>query len=614
MSANSENPLAAIGSLNRGRFHYFPVVPGRLEFALAVREELLRKRPAYIALELPAFFARAFHEAVRRLPEMSALVYPDRLTKDDETESAIYFVVEPCDPFVEAYRTGVEIGAEILFIDPAIGERPHLPDDYPDSYALTRIGREAYLEQYRVFPQPRNDEVQDFAANIAWKLQGADPFRDLFVVLSLNLLDPVLDAMETPQEEPVRPRPLDIVDLVNLHPSCLAEVTQEYPALQQRYEYWRKQMSDTRMVDRAVAQYETFRRAEIAYQKSTGERVESYQRLQLARYARNLAQVSGYLSPTLYEMTLAARGLVDDNYAWEVWEAGGRYDFQEDRSALETLKLSGEEVFFRTRRMKLRRRLPRPKQRLTPRPPKGRARETKPGEWAEQLDGSSICSYPPEDIVIEDFGQRLKQLAHSILTNQTQRTEPFVASLLDGIDMRETLRNWHTGEIFVKRNEQQSAEVGSVVVIFDEDHEDRYSYLTTWLGEHQNESDMAFYSTHPFAQMVGPGIGRAEYGGFLLTWPPRRVWDVWGDPDYEFATTKAERLLLAGLDYSTQRNVVYVAAKPPRNIFRSIANQLRRQILYIPIGQLSPDRLKKLRVVHVLDGYDKRDGAKEYVW
>ena len=35
-------------------------------------------------------------------------------------------------------------------------------------------------------------------------------------------------------------------------------------------------------------------------------------------------------------------------------------------------------------------------------------------------------------------------------------------------------------------------------MIFDEDRDDdKYPYLTTWLGEHQNESDMAFYSTDP---------------------------------------------------------------------------------------------------------------------
>ena len=38
-----------------------------------------------------------------------------------------------------------------------------------------------------------------------------------------------------------------------------------------------------------------------------------------------------------------------------------------------------------------------------------------------------------------------------------------------------------------------------------------------------------------------PGIGRAEYGGFLMSLPARRMYDVWADPDYDFAETKAEK-------------------------------------------------------------------------
>src|SRR4029078_11985585 len=93
-------------------------------------------------------------------------------------------------------------------------------------------------------------------------------------------------------------------------------------------------------------------------------------------------------------------------------------------------------------------------------------------------------------------------------------------------------------------------DVGAVVVIFDEDRDNRYTYLTTWLGENQNESDMAFYSMFPFDHMVGPGIGRAEYGGFLMTLPPRRMYDVWQDPDYDLAETKAGRVVLAGVGCS----------------------------------------------------------------
>jgi hypothetical protein len=92
------------------------------------------------------------------------------------------------------------------------------------------------------------------------------------------------------------------------------------------------------------------------------------------------------------------------------------------------------------------------------------------------------------------------------------------------------------------------------------------------------------------------------------------LFDVWSDADYEFAETKAERLLMAALDYSVERFVVYVGPKPPRSIFRSISAHLGRKILYVPIGALSPTKLKKLRVVHVLDNYARRQEAKDYIW
>ena len=152
------------------------------------------------------------------------------------------------------------------------------------------------------------------------------------------------------------------------------------------------------------------------------------------------------------------------------------------------------------------------------------------------------------------------------------------------------------------------------VVIFDEDRDNRYPWLTTWLGEHSNESDMAFYSTPPFENLVGPGIGRAEYGGFLMTLPPGRLMDVWTDPDYDFAETKPERLLLAALDYSLERHVVYVGPRPPRAIFRQIAARLARQIVYIPLGALSPEKLRRIRVLHVLDSHERRRTASRYIW
>jgi hypothetical protein len=611
MPDESDLSIPEAGSLQRGRFTYFPVAPGRMEFAIEVRRAILRERPEVVALELPASLQAAWMRGIERLPEMSLIFYPEGEAGE---EQATYVLVEPADPFTEAIRTGLEVGAEIVFADPEAGERPHLKDSYPDSYAIRHIGLDRYIEAYRVYPQPRTDEISRHAAGIAWKLSGVNPLARVMVVVSLNLLDPVFDAMQEPQAQPLAQTRREGVELLNPHPASLAEIGGEYPFLQWRYENFRELMADANLIDRRHIQLAVYRDAEKEYETNTGERVTHWQRRLLARYTRNLALGANDLAAGIFDLTVAARGIVDDNFAWDVWEAGGRYPPQKVTDQLPTVRISGEEMWRDTRRIRLRRRLPSTKRRLRPFGLKPRKKEQFPGEWASQVNGSGICSYPPEDLVVEDYGRFLKSKGKSILSEERVRVEPFTTSILDGIDMRETIRKWYEGRIYVRQYEKIHGEVGAVAVIFDEDRDDRYPYTTTWLGENQNESDMAFYSTFPFENMVGPGIGRAEYGGFLMTLPPRRMYDVWQDADYEYAESKSERLLLAALDYSLQRYVVYVAARPPRSIFRTIASRVNRTIIYIPIGQLSPVSLKKIRVVHVLDGYEKRDLAKDYIW
>jgi hypothetical protein len=606
------------GTLNRGNITYLPVVPGRIEFALRVRRYLLEHRPRVVAVELPWSLEESYLAALDRMPVLSVIVIPEQ---GHEEERATYIPVEPGDPFVEALRTARELDAEILFLEPPTYEKPHVSDSYPEPYTIETVGMERYVEAYRVYPQQRTPELEVHAGAMAWRLQGADPLASVCVICALNILDPLLDAMEVPQEEPPKPRVrlFDSAELFNLHPDCLAEVTTEPPYYQERYENSRVPPEGTDMApfqfNRSKWQLELLRDAEKEYAINTGDKIESWQRRALAKFTRNLAMLDGHLVPGVYDLTLGARSIVDDNYGYEVWQMASRYSVQPaEDPPLETLNLSGEEVWIRTRKLRIRRRLPRIKQMLKPAGLKSRKREKSAGEWASQTDGDSICSYPPEDIVIENYGRFLKKYAKTMLSEERSRVEPFTTSILDGIDLRETIRNWHQNKVYVRQLGRFSGEVGALVIIFDEDRNDRYQYLTTWLGEHQNESDMAFYSTHPFDHIVGPGIGRAEYGGLLMTLPPRRMYDVWSDSDYDLAETKAERLLMAALDYSVERHVVYIAAKPPRSMFRQMAARVNRKIVYIPLGQLSPSKLKKIRVVHVLDGYHRRSDAKQYIW
>lgn len=594
-----------------GKITYFPVVPGRLEFAAAVREEILRLQPDVVAVELPSWLEPLYRQAIDRLPQLSVVVAPD----PDHEDEGIYIVIEPADPFVEALRTGLMCGAEILFLEPENKDRPHISAPYPDTYAVRTIGYRAYVDAYRFDPQSAGAAIRAHAASMAWKLQGARPGAGVLAIVSLNLAAAMQQAMKQPQDPPPSRRPTP-AELINPHPDCLAEICQEMPYLQERYERYRLSGSPggDDSIDRRRVQFALLKQAERDYEAATGDRVVPWHRHLMARFTRNLALMDRQMVASLFDLTLAARGIVDDNYAWEVWNTANRYSFQQENAEIETQNLSGDEVFLHTRRLRLRRRLPRTKQRLLPRGFKRRPREGTPGEWAAQLGGDSICSYPPEDLLIEDYGKFLRARAKSLVSEERLKVQEFRSSMLDGIDIRETIRNWSRGKIYVRQLDRISGNVGAVVVIFDEDPAGRYSYLTTWLGEHQNESDMAFYATDPFSHIVGPGIGRAEYGGFLMVLPPRRMYDVWSDPDYDFAQTKSERLLMAALDYSVERHVVYAAARPPRSAFRTIAANFGRSILYIPLGQLSPAKLKKLRVVHVLDNHERRRDAARYIW
>lgn len=99
----------------------------------------------------------------------------------------------------------------------------------------------------------------------------------------------------------------------------------------------------------------------------------------------------------------------------------------------------------------------------------------------------------------------------------------------------------------------------------------------------------------------------------MMSYPPRRLMDVWHDPDYQDCRTKGEVLLMAAIDYAVKPIVVFVSSKPPRNRVKNFARAFGKKVVYIPIGQLSPVTLKRVRTFHVLDGHDKRNIADEYI-
>ncbi|HEV8269426.1 MAG TPA: hypothetical protein VGR00_14370, partial [Thermoanaerobaculia bacterium] len=291
---------------------------------------------------------------------------------------------------------------------------------------------------------------------------------------------------------------------------------------------------------------------------------------------------------------------------------GATWPFQDSTHSLPEVRLTGEDLFVDGKKVSFKRRFPNKAARLRRVPVKARRKEKRPGEWRTHRFGTGIVSHPPEDIVVERFGNHLRERAKRVLSEERRRVEPMTTSLLDGIDMKETLRRFPEHRLFVHETPRFRGGVSSVVVIFDED-ETKYPWRTTWLGEHGQESDMAFFATPLGEALDGPGISRCEYGGFLMTMPPGRLADVFGDPDYQGLDSAAEVLLAAALDYAVESTVTYVAKKAPRAAFKRFAAKLGKRIVYLPIGSLSPVTIKRLRRFHVLANRSVRAYAKDYI-
>jgi len=591
-----------------------PILHNRIEFAQEVRLQFEEFRPDHVAVEYPATLKDKILQGIKRLPFLSVVYY------EESDGTFIYLLMEPTDGQVEAVRLAFENALPVHFIDRDTEGYPLDRSPLPDPYSLKKIGHfmycQAYLHTHRDNPRSPDDRLRE--KTMAYNLQRvSEEGGRILYVGGLYHLPGLLEMLGQPQTEVIGRRHREGVGLAHLHRDSSREITTEMPFLAARYENSRSD-GGVEPLDRLRENNELVKIAKENYWKNDKEKLSRSQVRVLNKFARNYAFLSGGLIPNFYQLIVAARGVADDNFAYELWDMGSEYPWQTDDPGLPVLHLTGEDLFLDQKRIKFHRRLKTFRRRLVPVPVKKKRREKIPGEWKKNFRGFYVCSYPPEDVVIEGYGQYLQKKAIEIKSEENSRIVPFTTSMLDGLDIRQTIREWQKDKIYVKENRPLRGKVGSVVVIFDpdfldKDADEKFPWRVTWLGEHDQESDMSFYSTPAGEIMDGPGISRCQYGGFMLTYPPLRVYDIWKDPFFDVARNKPERLLMSAIDYSLEKHVVYVAPTPPSGWCQSIAARLGKKIIYLPIGIFSPVTLKKIRQFHVLDGHHVRKYARHYI-
>jgi hypothetical protein len=644
-----------------------PVIHDRIDMASVVRAVLAELDPAGVAVELPTTLREHVLRAIRRLPKISLVI------SQEPGEGALVWTSAPGEPFVEALRWAWERERPVFFVDPDISYRQRHADRVPDPQALWSLGPERFLgilvDQGDKAPRSEKDRLRESGmAHYIKEARDQTPEGALLTLIGAAHVRGVERHLQTPTAEPFARVRRANVEIRHLHPESMTALLPDAPLAHTVFEILKegevaedvdlapalsrkvslvkyglrvitgqkdedkkkrpfhvaryaaryasqKPLGGLPVPDRVALQSVVWRIGSGSYEQQTQESAKPWQRSLFFDFSRRYARIQAVLVPGLYEWVVAARGVGDDNLAWEVFDAARTYPWQEEKAEILPVRVDGNELDLGTRKITFRKRFFRVKQRPVRVPVREHKGTDDPDQWIEAFDMSGLCSYRPEDFVIEDYAHFLQQKAVSILSIERKRTEPFVASMLDGLDMRETLRNLHENRVYVQELGRAPGEAGSVVVIFDRDLKgNRFPYCMTWLGEDDQESDMAFYSTNPAEQVVGPGIMRATYGGLVMSYPPRRMLDVWQDREYRFAREKADVLLMAGIDYSEEKLVVHVAKDPPTELMTRYASAQKKRIIHIPIGSLSPVTLKKIRVVHLLAGHDKRAVAKDYIW
>ncbi len=599
-------PKAKIGT---SEIIFLPVIHGRLEFAAAVRERIISLAPEAIAVEYPPTLKEKILRGVRRLPLLSVVSYRE---KDG---SQVYLLIEPVEPLVEAIRTAEELGIKVYFVDLDIEGYQGREEKFPDTYAISRIGYENYINEALKIDYPKDPLDEHRERTIAFYLKGlAGKYRRVVFVGGLAHVSAINTYLSQDLPQPFTRKKREGVALFHLDILSSREVLSEIGFFQGVYE---KKRGTTFSFDRLALFDLLLREAIESYEQKNRDEISPRALKILKQFVRNYALIEGRLAPDFYQLLVAARGVANDDFAWELWEKGTYYPFQTETPDLAPISLSLEDLLKPHKKIKFfRKAKPLRRKRLIP--IRKKPVEKRPGEWKKAWKGTNICSFPPEDLIVEGFGRQVMKKALRILAEDLRRVEPFCASLKDGIDLRETIRHWYEGRIYVREERPVAGKVGSVVVIFDEDEPDaygreRYPWKLTWHGEHDQESDMAFYATRAGEVVVGPGISRCHYGGFMLTYPPMRVYDIWEDPLFDFARNKPERLLLAGIDYSLEKYIVYIAKKPPSSLAKRFAAHQGKKVIYLPLGQFSPTLLKKIQTFHVLEGHHVRLYAHKYI-
>ncbi|MBN1216677.1 MAG: hypothetical protein JXA99_14710 [Candidatus Lokiarchaeota archaeon] len=651
------------------RYENLYIIPSfhcRIEFAKLVIKTFYKIYPDVIAVELPPTIKDYIIEATDRLPYLSLIGYADELSPKN-----MYFIpIDPGDSIIEAILLGKKHNIPIEFIDFSV--KNYHPEDIklPDDYIISKIGLQNFYENISNFiKKKRSEKDLDFRNNFDFNnrlekhydpekntnnlekdimremymasrlIELKQVYKKVLVVLGMGHWDHVkyyLSHSDKLKSINTNIVPNEFIKIYNVRAKDARFLIRELPFSTFKWVNFKKiiskEMLDTiespaqleNLIDKFDKKYhinEIFFNSKEKYQKEFKEIINLHRMKLLFRYLRNLSIIESKFLPNLIDLIIASKNIIDDDFAWKVMKKASFYPFNDLTEKYETLKLSYKGAYDSNGRfIKLRRHHSYYYKENKINPLKTRPEEKYPGEWRKKWNqGGITCSYPPEDLIQENYFTYLRKRAIKNLKNKRIKIEEFHSSIKDGIAIKETIRDWGIKKnIYIKNEQMIQGRIDTIVIIFNKDtlEKEQYPYKLTWWAEHDMECDMAFYATNPGDYLIGPGISHVEVGGVLSIFPPlylAPIFESYMDEKFKDTKNKAERLLKAAIIYSKEKYILYIAKNLPRKYFFSLAGVKHKDIIFIPLEHFSKESYKTLKHMHILNDKKTRKIAHKYI-
>ena len=444
------NPVLDFSS----RLRALPIVYGSGDFALEVRRRLRRGSYDCLAVALPPSFSAGVEDSITRLPQISLVVQSEAAI-----DPAYNFVpVDPCQGLIAGIREAIDAGVDRAYVDletPAYEPQKLI---LPDSYPLKSVELERFLATLLPVLKTPSPGSQRRAriARMAYELHLLElDYERIAFICSVADWPWIRQVYQGRADYPDHDVAAGMPTTYRLGEDHLYFALGEIPYITYLYEHQRAElMADSSLgVDGVKSLLLEARDCLLAKEEFQGPDITPQTLTLLLQYVRNLTLLDRRLTPDLYHLALAAKQVVGDDYALAVVETAREYPPQrlphpggnepigigigqitgadgEPRPCVN--RLEGVPLVWRSLPLR------------PPPPPRDKNR------WQMQWDPYGQCSYPPEDRRVESFQQHVREQARLLIGQDLARTEKFAASLKDGLDIRETLRNWHTGDLYVR--------------------------------------------------------------------------------------------------------------------------------------------------------------------